>query len=167
MARQLKGSAVQRFLFILAALPGTALLVIIALTASGVVIPFALADPGFFEQTQRESSTEVFFIEPRDGAVVKSSFKVIFGAKGLTIVPAGTEHARGGHHHLLIDTVLPTLGEPIPQDDHHRHFGGGQTSADISLEPGKHRLQMLLGDHNHIPHDPPVTSKVITVTVEE
>ncbi len=136
---------------------------LLILAAIAVVVAIVI----FSQQTQRESSSEVFFIEPNDGAVVKSPFKLVFGAKGLVIVPAGTEHAQGGHHHLLIDTGLPPLGEPIAKDDQHRHFSGGQTEAEISLEPGTHSLQMLLGDHNHIPHDPPVVSMVITVTVEE
>lgn len=140
---------------------------LLILAAIAVVVAIVI----FSQQTQRESSGEVFFIEPNDGAVVgavvKSPFKLVFGAKGLVIVPAGTEHAQGGHHHLLIDTGLPPLGEPIAKDDQHRHFGGGQTEAEISLEPGTHSLQMLLGDHNHISHDSPVVSRVITVTVEE
>lgn len=136
---------------------------LLILAAIAVVVAIVI----FSEQTQREPASEVFFVEPKDGAVLKSPFKLVFGAKGVTIVAAGTEHAHGGHHHLLIDTGLPPQGEPILKDDHHRHFGGGQTEVEISLEPGKHRLQMLLGDHNHVPHDPPVVSKVITVTVEE
>lgn len=110
---------------------------------------------------------EVFILEPKDGATVKNPVKVVFGTENLAIVPAGTEHAQGGHHHLLIDTGLPPLGEPIPKDEHYRHFGGGQTETEIRLEAGKHSLQLLLGDHNHIPHDPPIVSKVITITVEE
>lgn len=136
---------------------------LLILAAIAVVVAIVI----FSEQTQRDPSSEVFFIAPKDGAIVKNPFKLVFGTKSVTIVPAGTEHAQGGHHHLLIDTGLPPLGEPIPKDDHHRHFGGGQTEAEISLAPGKHSLQMLLGDHNHISHDPPVVSKVITITVEE
>ncbi|MCE2510931.1 MAG: DUF4399 domain-containing protein [Alphaproteobacteria bacterium] len=132
-----------------------------------VLLGVTAAILAFAAPAQGEPSGEVFFIEPADGAAVKSPFKIVFGAKNLTIVPAGTEHAHGGHHHLLIDIGLPPLDEPIPKDEHHRHFGGGQTEAEIELAPGKHRLQLLLGDHNHISRDPPIASKVITVTVEE
>ena len=71
-----------------------------------------------------------------------------------------------GHHHLLIDTDLPDPGLPIPKDDNHVHFGDGSTETEITLEPGEHTLQLMLGDHLHIPHDPPVTSEQITISVE-
>ena len=81
--------------------------------------------------------------------------------------PAGTKKANSGHHHLLIDTDLPPLDQPIPNDENHLHFGGGQTEVDLSLPPGPHTLQLLLGDENHIPHTPPVYSDKIHVTVAE
>jgi hypothetical protein len=79
------------------------------------------------------------------------------------VAPAGVEKANSGHHHLLIDTPLPPLDQPIPSDPEHLHFGGGQTQAIVTLTPGRHKLQLLLGDANHVPHDPPVFSKQITV----
>ncbi len=82
------------------------------------------------------------------------------------VAPAGVEAQGTGHHHLLIDTEVPNAGLPIPADDNHRHFGKGQTEAIIELAPGQHTLQLLLGDHLHIPHDPPVVSEQITITVE-
>lgn len=118
-------------------------------------------------RTAAPDGAKVFIVEPADGAVVASPFTVVFGAENLTIVPAGTESSAGGHHHLLVDAPLPNnLGLPIPNDDKYRHFGGGQTSVELTLEPGEHTLQLLLGDHLHVPHEPPVASSVITVTVE-
>lgn len=109
---------------------------------------------------------ELYFIAPADGAVVESPVKVVFGLRGMGVAPAGVDREGTGHHHLLIDAGLPAMDKPIPSDEHHRHFGGGQTEAMIELEPGKHTLQLVLGDKNHIPHDPPVVSKKITITVK-
>jgi hypothetical protein len=81
------------------------------------------------------------------------------------VAPAGVDKPNSGHHHLLIDTDLPPLDQPIPNDKNHLHFGLGQTEAYIDLPPGKHTLQLLMGDGDHIPHDPPVMSKKITIVV--
>lgn len=109
----------------------------------------------------------LYFIEPRDGATVGNPVSVKFGLSGMGVAPAGIEIANTGHHHLLIDVdELPPLDQPIPADDRHRHFGGGQTETTVELEPGEHTLQLLLGNHLHIPGDPPVASEVITITVE-
>jgi hypothetical protein len=91
---------------------------------------------------------------------------VKFGLKGMGVAPAGVEKKKTGHHHLLIDTKLADYDNPVPSDEKHKHFGGGQTETTIALSPGKHTLQLVLGDHNHIPHEPPVQSKVITITVK-
>ena len=85
----------------------------------------------------------------------------------MSVVTAGTDQMHSGHHHLIIDAELPeNLGMPIPADENYIHFGDASTSTEVTLEPGRHTLQLLLGDHLHIPHDPPVTSDVITITVE-
>jgi hypothetical protein len=81
------------------------------------------------------------------------------------VAPAGVDIAGTGHHHLIIDAPLPPAGQPIPADDRHRHFGKGQTETELSLPPGEHTLQLLLGDHTHMPHDPPVSSQRIRVRV--
>jgi hypothetical protein len=81
------------------------------------------------------------------------------------IAPAGVAVGNTGHHHLLIDVGPPPFDRPIPADQQHLHFGKGQTEAEIELAPGTHRLQLLLGDHLHVPHDPPVLSARITITV--
>ena len=106
-----------------------------------------------------------YIISPADGAVVDSPVRVLFGLSGAGVVPAGIEREGAGHHHLLIDTELPDLGLPVPNDETHRHFGGGQTEVEIELAPGTHTLQLLLGDHLHIPHDPPIMSAQITIEV--
>jgi len=116
--------------------------------------------------TAAPQGAELYIVAPTDGAVVTAPFTVRFGLKGAGVAPAGIEKAGTGHHHLLIDTPVPNLAEPIPSDDNHRHFGGGQTEAEINLAPGQHTLQLLLGDHNHIPHTPPLISRKITVTVK-
>ena len=109
---------------------------------------------------------ELYFISPQDGATVKSPVAVRFGLRGMGVAPAGVAIENTGHHHLLIDAELPPQNLPVPADANHVHFGKGQTEAAVTLAPGRHRLQLLLGDHLHIPHDPPVASKPITITVE-
>jgi hypothetical protein len=110
---------------------------------------------------------EVYIISPRDGASVKSPFTVRFGLKGLGVAPAGVKFDNTGHHHLLIDIDLPAdLNAPLPKTDNIRHFGKGETETSLSLAPGKHTLQLVVADENHIPHSPPLVSKKITITVE-
>jgi hypothetical protein len=118
------------------------------------------------ERQAAATDAGVFFVTPEDGATVTSPFGLEFGATGMAIVPAGTDQAFSGHHHLLIDVGLPDEGLPIPKDANHVHFGDGGFVTEISLEPGQHTLQLILGDHRHIPHDPPVVSERITITVE-
>ncbi len=108
----------------------------------------------------------VFFITPEDGATVSNPVTIEFGIKGMTVVPAGVNDAHSGHHHLLVDSGLPALDLPVPADANHIHFGDGSTSTELILEPGEHTLLLLLGDHLHIPHQPPVSSPTITITVE-
>ena len=112
----------------------------------------------------------VFFIGLEDGAVVKSPFEIRFGIEGFGITPAGTQGKRkhtAGHHHLLIDVELPEdLDAPIPRDANHRHFDAGESEAVIELAPGRHTLQLLLGDEEHEPQAPPLYSERITIIVE-
>ena len=112
------------------------------------------------------AAAEAYIISPQDGATVKSPFVVRFGLKGMGVAPAGVEMPGTGHHHLIIDAPLPAAGQPVPFDDNHKHFGKGQTETELSLPPGEHTLQLILGDHTHVPHDPPVVSKRIRVRVE-
>ncbi len=108
----------------------------------------------------------LYVISPKDGDKVTSPVTVRFGLKGMGIAPAGIALPDTGHHHLLIDASPPPFDRPIPADEHHVHFGKGQTEAIVTLAPGRHRLQLLLGDHLHLPHQPPVLSAPITITVE-
>ena len=109
--------------------------------------------------------SEVFFIDLNDGASASERLQVRFGLKGMGIAPAGSDSPNSGHHHLLVDTELPPLNRSIPNDFNHLHFGSGQTEVTITLKPGPHTLQLLLGDKNHIPHVPPVMSPVIHINV--
>ena len=109
----------------------------------------------------------ISILEPTDGATVPTTFTVKFGAKGVDIVPAGTDHPNSGHHHLLIDAdVLPDMNSPLPATPTLIHFGKGQTETEITLTPGKHTLQLVLGNYIHVPGPTPIVSKKITVTVK-
>jgi Domain of unknown function (DUF4399) len=118
------------------------------------------------ERTSSPAGAEVYVISPKNGAKVHSPVRVQFGLKGMGIAPAGVKFDNTGHHHLLVDTDAPAnLAAPLPTTDKIVHFGKGQTETMLTLSPGKHTLQLLLGDMNHVPHDPPVTSKKVTITV--
>ena len=108
----------------------------------------------------------VFFIKPSNGDVVDKTFEVVFGISGMTLAPAGTYDSGTGHHHLIIDAPLPDLSMPVPANTQYLHFGKGQDKTMITLEPGKHKLQMILGDGNHIPHSPPIYSEIIEIEVK-
>ena len=127
--------------------------------------PAPAAAPAAMPRTPAPEGATAYFIEPADGAVVSSPVRVVFGLSGFGVAPAGIVRADAGHHHLLVDTGLPALDQPIPSDDNHRHFGAGQTETTIELEPGSHTLQLLLGDALHIPHEPPIRSEQITIEV--
>ncbi len=116
--------------------------------------------------TPSPAGARVFFITPADGATVSSPIRIEFGIEGMSVAPAGTETEHSGHHHLLIDTGVPPLDLPIPADANHIHFGDGSTATELSLAPGEHTLQLLLADYAHFPHDPPVMSQPITISVE-
>jgi len=118
-------------------------------------------------RSESPEGARVFFITPADGATVESPVLIEFGIEGMTVVPAGTAHEHGGHHHLIINAELPRADMPIPANDNYVHFGDGSTSTSIELPPGEHSLQLLLGDHLHIPHNPPVSSEKITITVAD
>lgn len=117
-------------------------------------------------RTPSKPETTLAILSPVDGAVVKSPVTVQFGLDGMGVAPAGVQSPGTGHHHLIIDADLPAAERPIPANANHRHFGGGQTQTTLDLPAGQHTLQLILGDHNHVPHDPPVVSKPISITVE-
>ena len=133
------------------------------------LLTLALAGVAFSAELPRTAAppeAKVYFISPSDGQVIKGDVTVRFGLVGMGVAPAGTVLEATGHHHLIIDSPLPALDQPLPKDDSHLHFGKGQTEVVVKLAPGKHTLQLILGDANHIPHQPPVVSEKITITVK-
>lgn len=128
--------------------------------------PQAGAAPAALPRTASPAGAKVYIISPKDGATIKGPVTVVFGLAGMGVAPAGVQMENTGHHHLLIDTDLPKdLGVPLPATDAIRHFGKGQTETTLTLPPGKHTLQLVLGDHLHIPFNPVVASPKITITV--
>jgi hypothetical protein len=145
---------------------------IIATRHTIVILSLLLAAAGWASEgglpvSPAPEDAKLYFIAPQDGDEVDATFTVVFGLKGMGVAPAGVEQKHTGHHHLLIDVGVDDVDRrmPLPMTEQIRHFGGGQTEAEITLEPGEHTLQLVLGDHLHIPHDPPVVSEIITITV--
>jgi len=120
------------------------------------------------DRTPAPEDAEAYIISPADGATVSNPVTIRFGLRGMGVAPAGVEQDNTGHHHLLINTGPDDIAmdEPLPATDSIVHFGGGQTEATLELPAGTHELRLLLGDWSHVPHDPPVMSEPITVTVE-
>jgi hypothetical protein len=112
------------------------------------------------------ADARVYIIEPKDGAVLSSPVKVVFGLSGMGVAPAGTQVADTGHHHLLIDNPQVDLSKPLPATAQIRHFGKGQTETMLTLKPGKHTLQLLFADWKHQPFNPSLMSDKITITVK-
>ena len=111
----------------------------------------------------------VYVMEPADGATITGKVTVKFGLRGVGVAPAGVDKPATGHHHILVDQAAPegaALEAPLPADPGHRHFGGGQTETVLDLPPGAHTLQLILGDQNHVPHNPPLVSQVVKITVK-
>ncbi len=131
-----------------------------------------MAGAALAQDTPAPEGAAVYFVNLEDGATVSSPVTIIFGLEGMGVAPAGTEKENTGHHHLLLNR--PPLGEGeegeleygLPADDNHIHFGGGQTQVTLDLPAGQHTMQLVMGDLNHVPHIDPVTSEVITITVE-
>tara|TARA_R110002096_G_scaffold196404_13_gene379284 strand:+ start:2157 stop:2654 length:498 start_codon:yes stop_codon:yes gene_type:complete len=131
------------------------------------------ADSGFpippMSPIPRPAEANLYIISPKAGDTVEGPITIQFGLKGMGVAPAGIylgEEKPTGHHHLIIDADLPNLKLPFPMDDNYKHFGGGQTEVTVELPSGEHTLQLVLGDHAHIPHDPPLMSEQITITVK-
>jgi uncharacterized protein DUF4399 len=141
----------------------------LVLAASLCAVPLAGAQTpaAALERTPSPPGAEAYIISPKDSATVPGPVLVQFGLKGMGVAPAGVKFENTGHHHLLIDTDAPAdAAAPLPATDKIVHFGKGQTETTLTtLTPGKHTLQLLLGDQNHVPHNPPVISRKITITV--
>jgi hypothetical protein len=131
------------------------------LLGSVLAAPVALAG-----DTPAPADAYLYIGWPNDGEVINASrFRVWFGLRHMGVAPAGVDKPNSGHHHLLVDTPVPPADQPIPNDRNHLHYGGGQTEAMVELPPGTHTLQLIMGDKDHVPHNPPVVSKQITITV--
>ena len=115
-------------------------------------------------QSTSPDGAKVYIISPMNGETLTSPVNVKFGLSGMGVAPAGFEKANTGHHHLIVNGSLPEMGMPMGKGV--KHFGGGQTETTLELKPGKHTLQLVLGDHLHIPHNPPVISEKIEIVVE-
>ncbi len=143
------------------------------LTAAAIAM-LPLAGPAVAGETPSAPDTTLYFGNLEDGMTLASPVTVVFGLTGMGVAPAGLEKENTGHHHLFVNR--PALGEgeegaeeleySIPADENHLHFGGGQTETTLDLPAGEHTLQLVLGDMNHIPHNPPIVSELITITVE-
>ena len=138
--------------------------------AASAIAAFSIAIPlSALAESPWPKEANVYFIMPQDGADITGPVRVVMGLQGLGVAPAGTEREMTGHHHILINTPAPSgedLLNPLPADENHVHFGGGQTETELTLAPGTYTLQLIVGDTNHIPHDPPLVSEIITVTVQ-
>jgi hypothetical protein len=126
----------------------------------------AAAEAPALPRSASPDGASLTILSPEGGDVVSSPVTVQFDLQGMTLAPAGDATPNTGHHHLLVDVPAPDLGQVIPKDAQHLHFGQGQATAEIILAPGQHTLQLLLGDGNHVPHNPPVLSPPITITVQ-
>ncbi|NOY83910.1 MAG: DUF4399 domain-containing protein [Nitrospirae bacterium] len=132
----------------------------------GVLFLVSVFVPRANAGTPSPEGAELYIISPKDGETVSKSVTIRFGLKGMGVAPAGTDKAKTGHHHLMLDgEKLPPMDQPMNKEVV-KHFGGGQTEVTLSLSPGKHTLQLILGDKAHVPHKPPVVSKSITITVK-
>ena len=119
----------------------------------------------FFAALSINANPKVYFINLEDGDRVESPFLIQFGLSGMGIAPAGTDRSNTGHHHLLINVNDIDLSKPIPSSSNHIHFGGGQTESLVDLMPGDYSMQLVLGDMTHTPHNPPIISQRINITV--
>ncbi len=138
----------------------------ISLLVMVVLVSMPVGAPAQSERTPAPEGVRLYFISPKDDAKLASPVAVRFGLSGMGVAPAGVAYPNTGHHHLLVDAEVPPVDRPVPADEHHIHFGAGQTEVRLELAPGRHTLQLLLGDHNHVPHDPPVVSERISITVK-
>jgi hypothetical protein len=136
------------------------------LLAMAMAAPILADTPAAMPRTAAPADAKVYFISPKNGETIKGPVTVRFGLTGMGVAPAGTAAENTGHHHLIVDAPLPAMDQPLPKDATHLHFGKGQTETVLTLAPGKHTLQLVLGDANHIPHNPPVVSEQITITVK-
>jgi len=141
-------------------------MLLLRMTSLGVALAL-LPAAALAQAKTTPKDARLYIMYPEDGATETGAFLCRFGLRNMGVAPAGQDFPNTGHHHLLIDTTEPVIpNEPIPHDKQHLHFGGGETEVLLDLPPGKHTLQLVLGDGNHISFDPPLLSKKITITVK-
>ena len=130
-----------------------------------VIVPgFVLAQS---TRAKAPAGAKAYIIAPKNGDTVSSPVTVQFGLKGMGVAPANVNQPETGHHHLMVDLAqMPDMNIPLPMTDNIKHFGKGQTETDLTLPPGRHTLQLIVGDYLHIPFDPPIVSEKITITVK-
>lgn len=136
--------------------------------AGAIAVMISLSSPLVFAGDKPANPDAYLYIGwPNDGEVIAAGkpFRIWFGLRNMGVAPKGVDLPNTGHHHLLIDTPLPPADQEIPSDRNHLHFGAGETEAMVELPPGRHTLQLLMGDDKHVPHKPPIYSKKITITV--
>ncbi|MFO1151371.1 MAG: DUF4399 domain-containing protein [Alsobacter sp.] len=136
---------------------------------AAAALPALLATMAAAAEPHWPATARLYIISPRNGDVITGPVRVVMGLSGLGVAPAGVDKPNTGHHHILVDAPAPSgdeLNAPMPATDNLKHFGGGQTETNLTLPPGKHTIQLILGDQNHIPHNPPLVSEVITITVK-
>jgi len=136
---------------------------LVTLFGASTLAAAAMLSYAQIEKTPAPEGAKVYIASPEDGATVSPTFTVVFGLEGMGVAPAGVQTANTGHHHLLVNGEAPDMSMPLGAQV--THFGGGQTQTTLTLEPGEHTLQLILGDHLHVPHNPPVVSDQITITV--
>ena len=143
-----------------------AFLLLSSLTVCAAAVA-ADAPPAATPSSAAPAGAEVYFITPKDGETVSGDVVVRFGLKGMGVAPAGIQMPNTCHHHMLVDADdVPAADKPMGKDDHHMHFGGGQTETTVKLAAGKHTLQLVCADYLHVPFKPSVASPKITVTVK-
>ncbi|MFZ5934876.1 ATPase [Pseudomonas putida] len=143
----------------------------------GVSVLASAADA--LKSQEPPAGAKVSILSPKDGEQVDATFTVKFGIEGMELKPAGDQTPHTGHHHLLVDvdkepaadmplptSLMPAAGTALPAGPQVLHFGKAQTETTITLTPGKHTLQLVLGDQYHVPFKPSVESKKITVEVK-
>ncbi|WP_026481165.1 DUF4399 domain-containing protein [Ahrensia sp. 13_GOM-1096m] len=143
-------------------------------TVYAAMIILATSATAYAGETASAPGTTQYFVNLADGDTVEGPVKVIFGLSGMGVAPAGADIENTGHHHVLIDRPAIGTGADgaeefdmnMPAEENLRHFGKGQTEVMLELAPGEHSLQLVLGDKDHIPHNPPIFSEVITITVK-
>ena len=141
-------------------------LLLLATAAASAADPAAAPTTSALTRIKPPADAVVYIVSPHDGDAVTGPVTVVFGLKGMGVAPAGVQHADTGHFHLIVDADLPPASAPIPKDEQHIHFGNGQTQTTLTLKPGKHTLQLLMGDFEHMSFDPAVASDKITITVK-